>query len=84
MKRRGKVKEREGWDSLFRDFGSPRSPGAWKKHMTVLCVGLHLIPTPGHLGTGGAPWKTGRSLNTVSFSEVLFLIFVLLGMENSP
>lgn len=78
------MKEREGWDSLFRDFGSPRSPGAWKKHMTVLCVGLHLISTPGHLGTGGAPWKTGRSLNTVSFSEVLFLIFVLLGMENSP
>lgn len=33
-------------------------------------------------GAGRAPWKTGRSLNTVPFLDVLFWIFAFLGMEN--
>lgn len=34
---------RKGWDPLREEFGSPRHPGAWKKHTTILSSwGLHL------------------------------------------
>lgn len=63
----------------------PRPPRAGKKHTAVLSErGPLSHPAPLVSWNRASARKTGRSLNTVSFSQVLFWIFTFLGVENSP
>lgn len=65
---------REGCDSRHR-FWFPCSSGASKKHTTILQMGLPVLPNPVP-PQRWAPWKTGRSLNTVSFHKLCFDIYI--------
>jgi hypothetical protein len=67
-------KRRAGCDSWHR-LWFPCSPGAWKKHTTILQVGLP-TPQPMNPRARWAPWKTGRSLNTVCFQKLAFSIYI--------
>jgi len=66
----------EGLSSSVQRLCSPLQPwGLEEAHNHTLCAGappLHIQPLR-YPGTGRAPWKTGRSLNTVPF----FRSFVL-------
>lgn len=60
------------------------TPGWEEAHGRPLRAGPHLShPAPPVSWNWASSWKTGRSLNTVPFLQVLFWIFTFLGVENS-
>ncbi|KAF6094733.1 hypothetical protein HJG60_011831 [Phyllostomus discolor] len=61
------------------------TPGGEEAHDRPLRAGPHLSqPAPLVSRNCASSWNTGRSLNTVPFTQVLFWVFTFLGVENSP